>query len=81
MGNDSKMIGKTVVFYSNGDETIGVIEDLLNIPITSGSNQYVPMDNYLIVDSSGAIHIINPIDLISVVREIEQHDKAPILGV
>lgn len=57
------MKNKKVSFFSNGTTVIGTIQDKVNIPIASGTNEYVPMDNYLIVDESGNTHIVNPISI------------------
>jgi len=66
MENEGTMIGKRVVF--NRDRK-GVIRDKVCVPLASGTNEYVPFDNYMIEDDEGALHVINPIDVHKTVKE------------
>lgn len=64
------MLGNKVQFRAtNGAKTEGIIRDKVNIPLVSGTNEYVPMDNYLIVDADNNVHIVNPINIIVVLQE------------
>jgi hypothetical protein len=67
MKNKSEMIGKRVVFWTNSQVKVeGRIMDKVNVPHTSGTNEYVPMDNYLIADDNGNIYIVNPVMIIRI---------------
>ncbi len=48
------MIGKTVSFLHNGSRYTGEIMDKVNVPIASGTNEYCPMDNYVIAAENGS---------------------------
>ncbi len=56
------MIGKKVKFRANGDRLLieGIIMDKVNVPIASGTNEYCPMDNY-VINANGNIYVVNPI--------------------
>lgn len=75
-GNEEKeskslMIGKDVLFRSNGGEKKGIIVDKVNIPIaTNPPRGYCPMDNYIIIDDEDSVHTVNPIDVYKIVNMI-----------
>ena len=58
------MVNKKVEFYLNSIRVEGIIRDKVNVPLASGTNEYVPMDSYLIVDNDGDFHVVNPINIL-----------------
>ena len=64
------MIGLRVTFSVAGidGELTGEIMDKVNIPLASGSRDYVPMDHYIVKDKDRDIHCVNPINIKNVLK-------------
>ena len=44
------------------------IMDKVNIPLASGTRDYVPMDHYIVKDKDRDIHCVNPINIKNVLK-------------